>query len=924
MSITRPYQALFVVALTIAVVAIAPTAHASPLCSTDDTGGGAEDGAESGDRFEDYVDDQIDQSYSIGLEDASIQIEDEAKTFLRSMGERFTVLAPYVNDVVWVGSLAVAIRNDILHHHIVFRKHDGTIEIAFFDGTQSEVLTTFAQLMGGDLGTELGAMIGEILLPGIGGFIGGFIGGIAGWELGGAFEHWLAKKFDPPAIPNLTFSASGPIAGLHCTALHEFADAPWNDNYLCSDVNLGIEFRSGRLGVTTKDCANMFEPNELAYWNDDYLCWADLGYSLIWSPSGEPTGATEKHCARIVDAAEATYWRDDYVCVYRTEDPAPTVKVSDSPLGPIAPATQLANLAFGRLATQSSTVNDGSASRAVDGITDGDWGNSSVTHTDDVASPWWQVDLAGTEAITEVLVYNRTDCCADRLSNFDVELLDTEGNVVASQHFAGVAPALTTVRFLAVPAQFVRVQLVGTNPLSLAEVVVHGNPIDAQESNLAWGKPAIQSTTDVGDAGRATDGVIGGVFADASVTQTTSQAKPWWQVDLLGMYDITEVTLYNRTDCCGNRLANFHVDLIDEAGELVARRTNVPAVGASLTLSFASKRARFVRVQLAGTGILSLAEVVVRSNLAIAQAASQSSVAAGAVAMRAIDGNVSGLVADASLAQTNVDPHPYWQVDLQAAHDVSQIALWGSESNPTTLSDVFVQIRDARGSVVRERSLASFQRSARIDVRGARGRYVRIERRGQGALTLAEVQVFDGARPEVQELVGRYQRLPVENDWHDGFITYDASNVRWENAAGEGWSLSPMLGIGRLFTDTDCPYYASPDDSGRSFDLVTSSAGRVTSFFFQHELYTRTLSAEDVVGRYQRLPVGNTTHDGRIVLVNGVLRWKNKANSNWLLTQQFGQNRVMAPSGKPFNFQMDAGVVTGFRYNGELYVRIGG
>eukprot|EP01043_Picozoa_sp_COSAG02_P044667 COSAG02_NODE_4013_length_5905_cov_4686.361178_2_plen_1058_part_00 len=82
-----------------------------------------------------------------------------------------------------------------------------------------------------------------------------------------------------------------------------------------------------------------------------------------------------------------------------------------------APRTSLGALVSeGRPAIQSSTrVGSGgnTASKAVDGDTNGAWGGGSCTHTAD-ASPWWQVDLGSGMAIDHIDIYHRTDCCQDR------------------------------------------------------------------------------------------------------------------------------------------------------------------------------------------------------------------------------------------------------------------------------------------------------------------------------------------------------------------------------------------------------------------------------------------------------------------------------------------------------------------------------
>jgi hypothetical protein len=35
---------------------------------------------------------------------------------------------------------------------------------------------------------------------------------------------------------------------------------------------------------------------------------------------------------------------------------------------------------------------------------------------------WWQVDLGSKKNISQIIIYNRTDCCANRLSNYQVSI----------------------------------------------------------------------------------------------------------------------------------------------------------------------------------------------------------------------------------------------------------------------------------------------------------------------------------------------------------------------------------------------------------------------------------------------------------------------------------------------------------------------
>ena len=84
------------------------------------------------------------------------------------------------------------------------------------------------------------------------------------------------------------------------------------------------------------------------------------------------------------------------------------------------------NVARTGTATQSSTAYEGTAKRAIDGNTNGNYFEAnSVSHTADEDGPWWEVDLGAAKAIDRVVVWNRTDGGVGALlTNFKVSLLD--------------------------------------------------------------------------------------------------------------------------------------------------------------------------------------------------------------------------------------------------------------------------------------------------------------------------------------------------------------------------------------------------------------------------------------------------------------------------------------------------------------------
>ena len=134
------------------------------------------------------------------------------------------------------------------------------------------------------------------------------------------------------------------------------------------------------------------------------------------------------------------------------------------------------NIAAHKPASQSSIAYGGEASRAVDGNRDNAWSHRSVTHTDFQDHSWWKVDLAKEEGVGTVRIYNRGDgVVANRLSNFDVILLDKDGNEVTRQHIDSLnnQPKID-VQFSGVHAQYVKIELNNPKtPLSLAEVEVY-------------------------------------------------------------------------------------------------------------------------------------------------------------------------------------------------------------------------------------------------------------------------------------------------------------------------------------------------------------------------------------------------------------------------------------------------------------------
>ncbi len=102
-------------------------------------------------------------------------------------------------------------------------------------------------------------------------------------------------------------------------------------------------------------------------------------------------------------------------------------------------------------------------------------------------------------------------------------------------------------------------------------------------------------------------------------------------------------------------------------------------------------------------------------------------------------------------------------------------------------------------------------------------------------------------------VVGRYQRLPVENGYHDGVIEQvtvapgQPAAFRWRNKSDVKWQLFPNMNQKEMKTGADNPYFGENTPETRTFKIVTvikpnpdgSSRIEVKGFLFQDELYSR-------------------------------------------------------------------------------------
>uniref|UniRef100_A0A8C4SM91 Fucolectin tachylectin-4 pentraxin-1 domain-containing protein n=1 Tax=Erpetoichthys calabaricus TaxID=27687 RepID=A0A8C4SM91_ERPCA len=135
------------------------------------------------------------------------------------------------------------------------------------------------------------------------------------------------------------------------------------------------------------------------------------------------------------------------------------------------------NVARQGIASQS-TIYLGTPSLAIDGNTDGNFGDGSCTHTDFLPNSWWEVDLRATYAVSMVVVYNRADCCDTRLMGAQIRV--GQASAVTQQITCGTITttypgSVSSICCNGLQGRYVSVVLPNTSqPLTLCEVQVYG------------------------------------------------------------------------------------------------------------------------------------------------------------------------------------------------------------------------------------------------------------------------------------------------------------------------------------------------------------------------------------------------------------------------------------------------------------------
>uniref|UniRef100_A0A1I8JBX5 WSC domain-containing protein n=1 Tax=Macrostomum lignano TaxID=282301 RepID=A0A1I8JBX5_9PLAT len=324
--------------------------------------------------------------------------------------------------------------------------------------------------------------------------------------------------------------------------------------------------------------------------------------------------------------------------------------------------------------SQSSVGWSGVCSRAIDGNTNQNYWGHSCTHTK-LESGWWMAKTQKLAHIKEIKIFNRLDCCFDRLTNFVVTV---DGHVCGSYHSHSVFK-VTTFRCNRV-GRVVMIRSRKRTYLTLCEVQVFGSYTKRSTGNKLSFNTCFQTSTGWnGVCKRAMDGNKNQDYGKHSCTHTKAPGG-FWQGSFTRPAHIKEVVIYNRLDCCSNLLNNFDI-IVD--GQVCARHRS--------STFFSVKRFKCDKV---GQNVIirnnlkkwfTLCEVEVfgeytklaakRSDILPLSRCSQSSVGWNGVCSKAIDGNTNQNYWGHSCTHTKLESG-WWMAKTQKLAHIKEIKIF--------------------------------------------------------------------------------------------------------------------------------------------------------------------------------------------------------------------------------------------------------
>lgn len=393
------------------------------------------------------------------------------------------------------------------------------------------------------------------------------------------------------------------------------------------------------------------------------------------------------------------------------------------------------NVSRGKVATSSSNYVNTNPSKAVDGV-EHSRSYPSIFHSGGANHEWLMVDLGKPHVVSDVILYNRADCCQSRILGAKIELLDSnkiivnqseinyKDSKVSLSHLQKNKRSLSKGSYVS-SVRYVKILSGPTYDswLHISQLVVK----DTEGNNLAFNKKTKASSNYKNtDSGRAVDGNLRPrnypeIFhADAPLNQ-------YLMVDLEGLFDVSQVEIYNRRDCCQTRIVGAKVLLIGTNDE-VFREEEIKSFEPHITVNFMVNAVkslpgiRYVRV-LSGKGKdswLQISQLVVHNeykvNIARGKSVKASSSYAKTSPSTAVDGNeVHRSYPD--IHHAGKPNNEFFLVDLGYEQNVSEVILYNrADCCQQRIIGATVQFLNKDMHVIKEKQITNAGNSIKMMV----------------------------------------------------------------------------------------------------------------------------------------------------------------------------------------------------------------
>ncbi|KAG1937937.1 fucolectin-like [Pimephales promelas] len=431
------------------------------------------------------------------------------------------------------------------------------------------------------------------------------------------------------------------------------------------------------------------------------------------------------------------------------------------------------NIAIKGSAVQSSTFN-----YSTDSANDND--NNSCTHTHTETNPWWRLDLTALKTIKQVVITHRIDCCPEQIDGAEIRIgnsLDNNGNNNPICAKISEIPAGQSVTYSCGPMEgrYVNVVLPGDSKnLTLCEVRVYGT------DNVHLTGNAVQSSVYLNwNAHSAIDGIKLAPGEASFCSHTDEETNPWWRVDLLDNYYITQVIIINRIDGNPERINGAEIRIgnsLENNGNNNPRCAVVSSIPAGGSSSYPCNRmeGRYVTVVIPGNDrILTLCEVevyvVYPGNLAAGRSVTQSSTTNSWIAEQAIDFNPGFTYPQSACSSTLSQTNPWWRLDLRQIYRVNRVVVTNRlDCCPERINGAEIRIGNSLENNGNNNPICAVISSIPAGVSSAyacndmEGRYVNLIIPGDSRfLTVCEVEVY-GEGPCLKQT---FVKLKLKSSW---------------------------------------------------------------------------------------------------------------------------------------------------------------